>query len=130
MKYIYIAARWSRQPTLREMRDVLHEKTNWRVVSRWIDTVRPRDPGENFFISPEGRSRLAIDLEDLRQCDLVVVDLLEGIGRRGGVAIEIGYAIGLNKPIVLIGNPVEFGIFGNVFTATFPDWQTAFECYF
>jgi len=129
MKNIYMASRWSRQLSLRQIRDQLHEKTKLRVVSRWIDAERPRNPDEKFFISRHGRLRLQDDLTDLRKCDFVVADILEGMGRRGGMAIEIGYAIGLNKPVHLIGNPAEFGIFGNVFHETSADWEAFFRLY-
>lgn len=130
MNNIYIASRWSRQSSLREIRDLMHRNTKSRVVSRWIDAERPREPDEKFFMSRQGALRLQDDLTDLRKADIVVADVLGGMGRRGGMNIEIGYAHGLGKPIILIGNPADFGIFGHVFAATFPDWQSAFMLYF
>lgn len=127
---IYLASRWSRQPELRQIRDHLHEWTKYRVVSSWIDTVRPDDLTENFFMSYEGQQRLLADLSDIKKSDVVVADILGGFGRRGGMLIEIGYAVGLGKSIILIGNPAECGIFGNIFDRTFPDWPAAFRNYF
>lgn len=129
-KKIYLASRFGRQSFLRNIRDQLHDTGKWTVVSRWIDTERPENPDKNFFLSDDGMSRLNADLADIRLCNIMVADLTEGMGTRGGVAIEIGYAIGLKKPVILIGKPEMFGIFGHVFHKTFSDWQTAFAEYF
>lgn len=130
MNKIHIASRWSRQTSLRQIRDRLHEKTKWRVVSRWIDADRPEDPGKKFFISREGALRLQDGLTDIRKCDVVFLDVLEGMSRRGGMTAEMGYGMGLNKDMILIGDPTQLGIFGNVFDQTFKDWDAAFRLYF
>lgn len=129
MRNIYIASRWGKQSELRAARDQL-EARRWNVVSRWIDMDRAENPDENFFMSDEGKRRMQSDLNDLFRCDMVVADLTDGIGRRGGVMLEIGHAVGAGKTVILIGNPATCGIFGHVFAATFPDWQTAFQRYF
>lgn len=127
---IYLASRWSRQLEMRQARDRIHELTGCRVVSTWIDTDRPTDLNENFFFSDNGNRRFHADLDDIRRSDLLVADVLGGIGQRGGMLIEVGYAAGLGKPVILIGDPVQFGIFGNVFAEIFPDWASAFRNYF
>lgn len=70
------------------------------------------------------------DIGDLMNSNLVVADLLGGISRRGGMMIEIGYALGLGKTVILIGDPATCGIFGHVFTRVFPDWQSCIVEYF
>jgi len=124
---IYIASRWSRQSALRQIRDEIHKNPKLRVVSRWIDAARPENPDEKFFLSRDGEQRAKNDFDDIRASDLVVADMLDGFGRRGGMLIEIGYARGLNKPVVLIGNRADFGVFGNIFALSFTDWKTAIE---
>lgn len=84
---IYLASRWSNQVRLRQIRDELHEKTQWRVVSRWIDTKRPENPDPKFFMSLEGNMRMQMDLSDLQRCDIVVADMLQGMGRRSGMML-------------------------------------------
>ena len=120
---IYIASRWSRRIELQVIRDTLHRRGH-DVMSSWIDAQRPENPDEKFFISAEGRQRLRTDIADLNKSDIVVADILGGMGRRGGMMIEIGYAVGCVKPVYLVGNPVELGVFGNIFLETFPDWST------
>lgn len=130
MRNIYIASRFGRRHELRQIRDRLEATGNWTVKSRWIDTERPDPPGADFFMSEDGRRRLLSDLADVRDSDLLVADIMEGMGTRAGMAVEIGYAIGLDRPVILVGDPVAFGIFGNVFVKSFADWDEAFRKYF
>ncbi len=114
---------------MRAIRDELH-KRDYRVVSNWIDAERPENLTGDWFMSPEGRNRLIIDLADIERSNIVVADVMEGIGRRGGMNIEIGIGYASKKTSILIGDPTQFGIFGHVFHKTFPDWLTAFKEYF
>lgn len=119
---IYLASRWSRQAILRQVRGDIFPHV---VTSRWIDAERPEIPGEEFFLSDEGRLRFENDIIDIGMSDILVADTLGGMGRRGGMMMEIGYAYGLGKPVMLVGNPATFGVFGNIFSRVFVDWHSA-----
>jgi len=134
MIYVYLASRFSRQATLRRIRRQLeaeNEGLTITVKARWLENERPENPTEEFFMSTEGKLRYQQDFEDIASSDILVADMTEGLGRRGGVMIEIGYALGLGKKVILVGgNPILFGVFGNVFVKSFPDWQTAIDKFF
>jgi hypothetical protein len=104
---IYLAARYSRHPEMREVRDILM-KLGHEVTSHWID-----QHGGNLLESivqsklnsdPEGSSVYAIkDVEDVMRSDIIISFTSEDGGGKGGRHVEFGLAIGLGMRIVLIG---------------------------
>ena len=118
MQKIYIASRWQSQQRLREVCDRLVGVVE--VTSGWIHVDRPEDPTAAFF-KEYGLSRAEADVEDVRRADMLVLDLLDGRGRRGGMMFEAGLAHGLGKPVIVVGD--ADCVFTQLFP-TYPDWPT------
>ncbi len=98
---IYIASRWQSQKRLRA---VVERLSGIAVVtSTWINVERPEEPTAEFF-KANGRERAAADIQDIRMADWLVLDLLDGRGRRGGMMFETGYAAALGMPVFIIGD--------------------------
>ena len=116
MQKIYIASRWQSQQRLREVCDRLVGVVE--VTSRWIHVDRPEDPTAEFF-KTHGLPRAEADIQDIKRADLLVLDLLDGRGRRGGMMFEAGLAHGLGKPVIVVGDPDC--VFTQLFTA-YPNW--------
>jgi hypothetical protein len=106
MTAIYLAARYSRHPQMREARDVL-ARMGHTVTSRWIDQ-HGGDQLESatlaqLNINPAACSIYGIhDVEDVTAAD-VVVSFTGGEGGKGGRHVEFGLGIALGKDLVVIG---------------------------
>jgi hypothetical protein len=109
MTAYYFAARYSRNPELRQYRDeLLAMVSDAEVTSRWIDQhggsleasytpeVLAAQPGECWTFG-------AHDLEDLDAAATVVSFTGNGGGGKGGRHIEHGYAIAAGKRLVVVG---------------------------
>lgn len=104
---IYLAARYSRNPEMRGVRDVL-EALGHEVTSRWIDhhdgallesvatAALNSDPAS---VRHYGQH----DLEDLIASDIVISFTSTDGGGKGGRHVEFGYALALNKRVIVVG---------------------------
>ena len=101
------------QQRLHELKTIL--EPDIKVTSRWIDVDRPEDPTPEFF-RQNGMQRAQADLIDIVSAEILVLDTLDGYGRRGGMMFEAGYAKALNMPIFLVGTA------DCIFTQLFPRW--------
>lgn len=104
---IYLAARYSRNPEMREHRDAL-EAAGHVVTSRWIDQhggeLEESFTPERLDRDPDFCGRFAlVDVEDLEGADMVVSFTGNGGGGKGGRHVEFGLAAALKKRLVLIG---------------------------
>lgn len=102
--HVYLASRFENRARLRECRVVL-EGYRHVVTSRWLDVACRPTPAED---SPEWADHAAewsqYDLEDIDASDLLICDLdCELEGMRGGVHVEVGYALALGKQVWVIG---------------------------
>jgi hypothetical protein len=111
---IYLAARYSRHPEMRELRDTLHDQGH-TVTSRWIDlhkdenSVEPLGPHESSATAerlnedPDSCRPFALhDLDDIESAD-VVVSFTDSPGGKGGRHVEFGYAVRAGKTMVVVG---------------------------
>lgn len=106
---IYLAARYSRYPEMREVRAIL-QQTGFTVTSRWID-CHDGQLEESFtpeaLNSPYGPDVCApygkADVDDLIAADCVVSYTGNGGGGKGGRHVEFGLAMGLRKRLVIVG---------------------------
>lgn len=101
---VYLAAQYARRDELREYRDIL-EKMNIKVTSRWLNEKEPLDGNMTHREESWYRDTATIDLEDVDAADAVIFfaeNPLIGVPR-GGRHVEFGYALGLKKPIFVIG---------------------------
>lgn len=106
---VYLAARYSRNAEMREVRDIL-ASFGMEVTSRWID-LHPdivgnheESKGEDALNrAPKECAPLAMhDLDDLARSNWVINFTGQG-GRRGGRHVEFGYALATGKRLFVVG---------------------------
>jgi len=109
---IYLAARYGRRLEMVGYAADL-ESIGAEVVSTWIDGHHETRPNIDEDATPEEKAIWAReDLYDVARCDvLVAFTERAGTSSRGGRHVETGYALGLGKPVCIVG-PIE-----NVFHA-------------
>lgn len=129
---IYLAARYSRREELLGYKRAL-EAGGHEVTSRWLAGAHQWDPVAAGIESPESAIetvpveavRFALDdIEDLQRAGLLIAFTERpraNLASRGGRHVELGMAIALDKPILIVG-PRE-----NVFCTlpgiqVYPDW--------
>ncbi len=105
---VYLAAAYSRRLHMREIAKSLIEAGH-SITSQWIWTDWTGIDREATAVPSEHRMEwLSSDLEDIGRCDCIVnFSQMEGMegGKRGGRHVELGYAMALNKHLVLVGPP-------------------------
>jgi nucleoside 2-deoxyribosyltransferase len=97
---VYLAARYSRMEEMRVHAERL-KASGIEVTSRWILGLHDKAPPALCASD---------DIEDIRSADAVVVFAddpghITGRPSRGGKHVEFGLALGLGKPIYLVGRP-------------------------
>ncbi len=95
---VYLAARYEMHPTMREWRRRL-AVDGVAVTARWIT-------GEHAGSTEAEKARYALeDLEDIRTADALIAFNPPDHHRsgRGGRHVELGYALALAKPVVIVG---------------------------
>lgn len=105
---IYLAARYSRHPEMREHREWL-EELGHKVTSRWIDchTDVVGDFTSSFtqeFLNAQPKLSAPLgqhDLDDLDEADSVIS--FTGGGLKGGRHVELGYALARGKRLLVVG---------------------------
>jgi nucleoside 2-deoxyribosyltransferase len=107
MKF-YLASRFSRKDEIEHYARLLREDGH-EVTSRWHTPGHQLGPAANEI---EFRLRGTEDLEDVRRADAVIVhtgdvDPATGASTRGGYHTEVGIALGLGKPIALVGEKLN-----------------------
>jgi hypothetical protein len=123
---IYLAARYSRHPEMREVRDWLEERGH-KVTSRWIDCYGGTLPDafsvEELNAHPERCAAQALhDVEDSREADWVINFTGSG-GQRGGRHAEFGMTVERGQRVILVG-PREHVFHCLPQVEHYPDWPT------
>ena len=110
---VYLAGRYDRRRELEAKAAMLPD--DWRSSARWLTGAH------EGATDPDVLQRCAReDLEDIRSSD-VLVAFTEGpdVGHTsGGRHVEVGYAIAMGLPVIVVG-PVE-----NVFYHGMPRYET------
>lgn len=107
MPALYLSAQFEDAPVLRDARARL-TALGYTVTSRWLDagTAVPATAQADDAGAGERLAAIAVqDLEDIRAADIVVVynpPEACAVGR-GGRHVETGFALALDKPIVVVG---------------------------
>lgn len=99
---IYLASPFEKQAEMRTLRKVF-QKDGHSVIARWLD-----EPAEAFSAGDIHFQNHALrDLEDITACDLVVVNNPSDYfhAGTGGRHVELGFALGLKKEVILYGWP-------------------------
>jgi hypothetical protein len=86
---VYIATSWHNKPAWHEAAALL--PSPWYITCDWTDEDESSDPA---WIAKR-------DFDGIRRADVVIV-LLPG---RLGTHTEMGYALGLGKRVILVGDP-------------------------
>lgn len=101
---VYLAARFSRQA---EMRDYAAElaRHGITVTSRWITGAHGESAETD--LPYDVLARCAVDdLGDIAGADAVVL-FTDSPSTRGGMWVELGYAIGCGIPVIVCGPPAN-----------------------
>ena len=101
---LYIAGRYSRRDEFRQVRDKLKAR-GYYITARWLDENEPLNSQMGEKCSEWYFQTQGADLIDIFRADAVLFfseDPLVGTPR-GGRHVEFGYALGLLKPIYVIG---------------------------
>lgn len=104
MSTIYLAARFSRQTEMRAIRDRL-EAAGHTVTSRWITGVHD-DTTEGGLTGATLARFAKDDLADIDSAELIVV-FSDQPSSKGGMWVELGYAMGRGTPVVIVGPAVN-----------------------
>lgn len=102
---IYLAARYSRLPTINQWAADL-QALGHEITSRWSLNESHLLPGELSKQAADAeRQRFALeDMEDIRACDMCVSLMEEPRNNsRGGRHVEFGVALALRKRLVIVG---------------------------
>lgn len=104
---IYLAARYSRNPEMREVRDRL-VALGHTVTSRWIDqhggTLLTSLPPERLNSEPEVCGHFAqANIDDLAAATVCISYTDTAGGGKGGRHVEFGVAYGLGHSVILVG---------------------------
>ena len=105
---IYLAGRFRDQALFKSLRDDL-TLCDYKVTSRWIDRSSDR-PDDTEWSKEYGPLCAETDFADIHDADVFVLYLKNGVSTRGGMYVELGYALCLDMDIVIIGGRT------NVFT--------------
>ena len=101
---LYIAGRYSRRDEFRQVRDKLI-KRGYSVTSRWLNEDKPLNGCMGQETSEWYYRTQAVDLVDIFDASAVLFFAEDPKQQppRGGRHVEFGYALGLLKPIYVIG---------------------------
>lgn len=104
---IYLAANWSLKDEMRQARSFLHQAGH-QVTSRWLDF-----PAQQSLNAPDladdpeiGVAYASKDLEDIDAAECVLV-FTEVASTTGGLHVELGYALGRGKRVLVCGPRVN-----------------------
>ena len=125
---VYLAGPYGARKTIAAYRDELHT-IGIEVTSSWLaETTEINDgtTGAATALPDEQVAKHAqADLFDVKRADLLVLFTAESVGTEGGGGrhVETGFALALNKPVLVVGEPENvFHRMGrSVFV--FPDWH-------
>lgn len=125
---IYLASRFTSRARLSKIREIL-ESYDFEITSHWLNDSddRPEPGGDDW---PEHCTPRAIqDVEDVISAHIVVVDVLDGLGRRGGQWSELGISLGLmstqeNRYCIVVGDTDNVFVYHPLVIRT-RDWNEA-----
>lgn len=106
---IYVASSWKNSELLTKVHGALDDagldSWDFRKNGFWwedVDSAFLASP-QAFLRAPESLAAFEFDKRGLDSCDGVIAVLPAGIS----TALEVGYAAGLGKPVIVWGNPRE-----------------------
>ena len=122
-KRIYIGGRFTLRENLKPIREKIQEK-GYLCKSFWLD--QPSDLVHDHDIPRSTHRDTAIrDLDDLHASDMIVFDVRGANGK--GMFFEMGYALAINKYVVIVGETEPQTIFTSLATQHFSNWEQFLE---
>ncbi len=103
---VYLAGPWAHRGDMEDIAQQI-EALGHQITWKWWTTP---DIPEKLGHDKELREQAINDLNGVRSADLLVV---VNSAKSEGKAVEQGLALGLGKPIIIVGNPAEHS--ANVF---------------
>ena len=109
---IYLAASFSRQKEMRSVEDRL-QKAGFKITSHWLDEPAKKESSDAR--SRDLMRRAICDLHDIRDADILVrftdpevvmgdyQSMIPGFLGTGARHTEVGYAIAMGRPVVVVG---------------------------
>ena len=100
---VYLAARFTRKAEMRQYAEDLDE-LGIGVTSRWVHAGAHEWTGTPDDAIPAG-AQLGFaqdDLDDIDAADMLVI-FTDQQGTRGGMWVELGYALGQGMPVLVVG---------------------------
>lgn len=131
---IYLAAPYAARAQVREYAAEL-ERIGFTVCSTWLEETHEIGAGTTGPASDlsdgEAAMHAEADLKDVKRSDLLVLltaaesQMVGGVGNSGGRHLETGYAMALNKPVLVVGKPENiFHRLGSACSVV-PNWHEA-----
>ena len=101
---VYLAARYTQKEEMKTVREILR-KAGVMCTSSWLN--EPHTPGTTLdqVLDTDLCEFAQQDMDDIRRCDLFVLFSVDPLlpTVRGGRHVETGYALGLGKPVYVVG---------------------------
>ena len=99
---VYLAARWEQAAFMRQWREAL-DALGIGCASNWLDVAATGLRAIEDDATMEANARL--DFRDVHEADaLILYSPKAGLGSgRGGRHVELGIALGMDKPVILVG---------------------------
>lgn len=120
---IYLAARYSSKERLQKIALNLIQM-GFGITSTWI--YSSDRPDESQIDNGFRQVRAVIDYHDLGRSHILVLDLLDGQGSRGGQWVELGIALGQNLKVLVVGETENVFAYHPKVTIC-PNWDISFQ---
>lgn len=128
---VYLAAPYAARETVRDYAAQL-TRIGFTVTSSWLDEKHEINAGTSGAATALPDAQVAVhaasDFRDIDKSDLLVAITAKALGVEGGSGgrhVETGYAMALNKPVLVVGEPEN--VFHRLPTkcALVPNWAEA-----
>jgi nucleoside 2-deoxyribosyltransferase len=103
MTQIYLAARYNRIEELRRYKEILEVVHHHSITSRWLDQQDTEDRLDPNTDIQRAIAEARTDLADVLRATVFALFTDPKPGK-GGHNVELGYAIGMGKKIIIIGD--------------------------
>lgn len=125
---VYLASRFDNRDLLRACAEELEETGNIKVTSRWVmqDDYEVDNDALNDPENVRAHRIAEDDLSDIRAADLLIYFSAPEQGVRGGRHVEFGFALGLGRPIVVVG-ALENVFHRSAGVARYDTWDEAYK---
>ncbi len=96
------------------------------VQTRWLDSDESKPSPGSGQVAEFSERWQEINFNDIDACETMIVDLTTGLSHMGGTYVELGYAIGRQKDIWLVGQRPNVYCF-NPCIQFFANWEQVYR---